>query len=82
MTGVHEKLKPGCRVMLRREFLRNTGQFTGPDAPTWRGPFARGQLACFDDKYLPGTAKVLWDDGKVTRVKSANLWPCGIPEPA
>ena len=84
MKETHEKLIPGCRVMVAREHLRNTGQYTGPEAPTHIGPFARGKLVVWDDKYLPSTrlAKVLWDNGKVTRVNPGCLWPCEVPEPS
>ena len=78
------KLIEGARVKLSADHLRNTGQFFGEIAPTSRGPFARGKLVRFDDAYIPGTrlAWVLWDDGRLLRVRPKVLWPCDVTEPA
>ena len=37
-------MKHGQRVMYAAGWLRNTGQFTGPEPPTCMGPFARGEI--------------------------------------
>ncbi|WP_316172953.1 hypothetical protein [Bradyrhizobium sp. SZCCHNRI2049] len=58
----------GTRVAFSREFLRNTGQFTG-----W-APFARGVvhslLPLSDDRFV---ATVSWDDGSASGVLNVNL---------
>lgn len=65
----------GTRVAFRREFLRDTGQFTG-----W-APFARGtvvsmgeQLTRFKgDRGGPHLVVIAWDDGTRSRALSSNL---------
>jgi hypothetical protein len=56
------------RVMFAREFLRNTGIFTG-----W-APFARGAIIRLDT-IAPGftLARIHWDDGEISRVNVGNL---------
>lgn len=34
----------GDKVQFSADFLKSRGQFTGPDAPTDIGPFARGTV--------------------------------------
>jgi hypothetical protein len=58
----------GDRVAYSREFLANTGQYTG-----W-APFARGEVASFvtlSKNYI--LAVVRWDDGTSSNVLRANL---------
>lgn len=63
----------GDRVAFTREFLRNTGQFTGKPAPTNFGPFARGTVMESED--LAGTVlvRVMWDDGVIRGSLNRNL---------
>lgn len=79
---------PGTRVRYTREFLRNTGSYTG------RTGMARGRLLSEEDMHpfvgkgdpdglyfipsakssIPGTAYVLWDDAREPRlVHCGNL---------
>lgn len=71
----------GMRVMYCREFLRNTGQFTGQPAPTSWGPFARGIVS---DSIPLGSgnsvAQIDWDNGETTKALDANLHEEGKPE--
>lgn len=78
------KLIEGARVQISSAHLRQTGQFTGEPAPTWRGPFARGKISAFDDEYIEGKrlAWVMWDDGSLKRCRPEILWPCNVTEPA
>lgn len=68
--------KIGDRVAMRASWLKNTGQHTGPPAPTSIGPFARGELieidtsTTFNGSHL---ASVRWDDGHESRAITANL---------
>ncbi len=80
---IDKRLQPGTRVMIAREHLRNTGQYTGPPAPCHTGPFAKGEIVTIDDTYLgKGTvvANVKWDDGQTRHILPCNLHPVGIPE--
>jgi len=65
----------GTRVRFASGWLRNTGQFTGPDAPTCIGPWARGNVEEVRSEVTPGNRviEVRWDDGCVSRVLSSNL---------
>lgn len=67
-------VKPGERVRFNVAFLRSTGQYTGDEAPTHWGPFARG-VVLNTEPLGPETvlAIVRWDDGETTRVNTANL---------
>lgn len=61
-------LKPGDRVCFSREFLRNTGQFTG------RAPFAVGSVEALEDLgHDLVIAFIRWDDGVEGRVNVHNL---------
>jgi hypothetical protein len=62
----------GQRVHYARDWLRNTGQFTGEPAPTSWGPFAAGEVVKLD-KGGPWLTEVRWDDGEATRVLNVNL---------
>jgi len=64
-------IRKGHRVAFSRDFLRSTGQFTGPDNPTSRGPFARGTVV--EMLPSPPLAVIRWDDDNVSRVLAANL---------
>ena len=62
------------RVQFSTSFLRNTGQYAGNDAPTSKGPFARGTVT----KLEPVGAKnalvsVTWDNGVRSNVLMSNL---------
>jgi hypothetical protein len=66
----------GDKVAYARGFLRSTGQYTGPEAPTHYGPFARGVVTGLQElKGCNGHALVgvLWADGANTRVLACNL---------
>jgi hypothetical protein len=65
----------GTRVAFAREFLRNTGQFTGQDAPTHVGPFARGIVKAVVSFGARKLVMVHWDDGHAGNVLDCNLWP-------
>jgi hypothetical protein len=76
------RFEQGERVAFARDFLRNTGQFTGADAPCSWGPFARGTVTTcrgFDGEPIknpsgePSLVAVLWDDGQETRALGNNL---------
>jgi hypothetical protein len=62
-----QQFNVGDAVAFSRDFLRNTGQFTG------RAPFIRGTVASVDK--LPGLtlALVNWNDGCRSRVNVHNL---------
>lgn len=65
--------KPGDRVRISTAHLRSTGQFTGPEAPTNVGPFARGKVVSgrpFADGVL---VMVEWEDGVRRNIHGANL---------
>ena len=66
------------RVRFTKSFLQSTGQYTGPDAPTSYGPFAKGKV--IHTKVMPTSLTILvtveWEDGEVTRVNEANLEAC------
>lgn len=75
-------LQEGDRVAFARAFLRSTGQFTGPEAPTSYGPFARGEVervhrgwrGPFDpDSRVSPWVDVRWDDGRRGTVHVGNL---------
>jgi hypothetical protein len=65
----------GDKVAFARGFLQSTGQFTGPEAPTHYGPFARGVVLSLQE--LEGCshklAHVLWANGAQTNVLACNL---------
>lgn len=63
----------GERVQFHAPFLRSTGQYTGPAAPTSVGPFARGVLVDLPGDWL---ALVRWDDGTEGRCHRGNLEAC------
>jgi hypothetical protein len=68
------QLQTGDRVQYDSDWLRNTGQFTGPDAPCSLGPFAKGtvmgEYALNDERRV---VDVLWDDGQRFRALDRNL---------
>jgi hypothetical protein len=66
---------PGDRVAFSRDFLRNTGQFTGPDKPAHFGPFARGEVVSCQELPRVGSTlvTVCWDDGTLSNVLAGNL---------
>lgn len=68
----------GTRVRFSANFLRSTGQYAGPDAPTHVGPFARGTVTAVEP--FPGQRYVLvrvrWDDGHDAPAALCNLEPC------
>jgi uncharacterized protein (DUF736 family) len=66
---------PGDRVAFSRDFLRNTGQFTGQDKPAHNGPFARGAVLSWQELSRGGSTlvSVQWDDGHVSNVLAGNL---------
>jgi hypothetical protein len=78
---MHNSIDIGTRVQFSAQHCRNTGQFTGNDAPTHSGPFARGEVIAWHKLGRP-YVMVKWDDGTELGCNGANLWPCGIPEPA
>jgi hypothetical protein len=59
----------GCRVAFARQFLRNTGQFTG-----W-APFARGEVVLQSKPLRDGVhmVTVKWDDNSTSNVLDCNL---------
>ena len=65
----------GDTVRFHTLFLRSTGQFAGPEAPTSSGPWARGEVT--EITSWPGSSLTLvtvrWADGEVTRVHPDNL---------
>ena len=64
----------GYRIAFARNFLRATAQFTGPDAPTHRGPFARGEVVEIGGRFGGGVIlRIRWDDGDLGIVLSVNL---------
>ena len=62
------KIKNGDHVCYAREWLRNTGQYTGDV------PFMRGVVTEIRNGYM---ATVEWDIGETYPVHCANLWPAG-----
>ena len=70
----------GDRVRLATKFLRDTGQFTGPEAPASWGPFARGQVTRVDrlNERLD-VIEVMWDDGQLRRCVSCTLERADAP---
>lgn len=66
--------KTGQRVRYTALFLRNTGQFAGPDAPTCSGPWARGEVQVLaklaEDRAI---VRVLWDNGEEFTALDCNL---------
>lgn len=70
------EIKVGMRVCFSREFLSNTGQVTGPEAPASYGPFAEGKVISLwmdpdDEKVL---AFIMWDDGIESHANTKFLW--------
>ena len=65
-------MKTGDHVRYNAQFLRNTGQYTGPDAPCHHGPWAYGVVLRWVPE-LSHHVRVLWDDGTETTVHAANL---------
>ena len=67
----------GARVMYCAAHLRSTGQYTGPEAPTSFGPFARGRLveggATLGGLDPVRFAVVRWEDGEQRPVLRSNL---------
>jgi hypothetical protein len=58
----------GDRVAFSREFLRNTGQYTG------EAPFARGEVIAHVELSKGHVlARVLWDSCQITNVLPVNL---------
>ena len=66
----------GTRVKYHRDWLRNTGQYTGDDIRR-RGtvksidPLREGRSICL----------VEWDDGTESKLLNANLYPANMPDP-
>jgi hypothetical protein len=69
------KANVGDRVRFTVGFLRSTGQYSGPEAPTSFGPFARGRVIA-DVEKMPDFRLVKWDNGRETPVLAANLERC------
>jgi hypothetical protein len=70
-------LSCGDRCRFSSDFLRNTGQVAGPDAPTSQGPWARGTV--LNVKHLNGVSdivQIIWDDSSITRALASNLERC------
>lgn len=67
------QLAYGTRVAFSRNFLRSTGQYTGPDAPTHVGPWARGEVKALQPCGPVVLAYVHWDDGRCGNVNVNNL---------
>jgi hypothetical protein len=65
-------LRTGDRVRFSTPFIRSTGQYCGPDAPTSVGPFAAGKLLEVGKSAL---VQVLWDDERTLTVHIENLAP-------
>ena len=65
-------MKIGDLVRYEAQFLRNTGQYTGPDAPAHVGPWAFGTVSSFPPT-LPHHVRVMWDNGVETTVHRQNL---------
>lgn len=65
----------GTRVAFARDFLHNTGQFAGPNAPTSVGPWARGTVKAIQGFGARHLVYVHWDDGRAGNVLDCNLWP-------
>lgn len=64
----------GDRVRFRADFLRNTGQYVGPEAPTHVGPFARGEVVEHGAAQgLPEHVVVRFDDGWSQLIHAGNL---------
>lgn len=59
--------KAGDKVMFAREFLRNTGQYTG-----W-APFAKGVVQSTTKLNEKQVVSVKWKDGKISKAISPNL---------
>lgn len=73
MTTTATKLLPGTRCRFTKRFLRATCQYTGPAAPTSRGPFARGTVTGQEPLSSFLLIRVAWDDGTSSAVNAANL---------
>jgi hypothetical protein len=82
LNKAQRSLKVGDRVKLSRDFLRNTGQMTGPRAPTSYGPFARGEIIELTTIGPLPIAVIEWDDKHVSKVNVGNLYPEKKPERA
>ena len=65
----------GDRVRMSTKHLRSSGQYTGPEAPTSYGPFARGVVIAAQPFGGPGheLLTVKWDDGDTHPVLDVNL---------
>jgi hypothetical protein len=62
----------GDRVRFTASFIRSTAQYTGPEAPTFYGPFARGVVTVVGDFHV----QVEWDDGTLSGCHPGNLERC------
>lgn len=71
---MNHEFKPGDCVVFSRQFLRSTGQFTGAEAPTSWGPFARGHVASVE-AFTEGKSVVAvrWADGVTLKALNVNL---------
>lgn len=61
------------RVRFSANFLKFTGQHTGPDAPTNHGPWARGKVTAVREDIGKGVCTVQWDNGVESKVMRFNL---------
>lgn len=71
-TRGDKMMDAGTRVRFKVDFLRSTGQYTGPSAPIHYGPFARGRVVG-NLPNLPHILEVEWENGEKTRVNAENL---------
>jgi hypothetical protein len=71
---MNHTFQPDDRVVFSREFLRNTGQFTGPDKPCHHGPFASGVVTAVEPfAVTTHLVAIKWDDGHESRALNLNL---------
>lgn len=66
----------GSRVRMTAEWLRSVGYYTGPEAPTNTGPFARGVLESTEPCGGMTLARVKWDNGHLSPCNVLNLEVC------
>jgi hypothetical protein len=67
--------KVGDKVRYSSEFLRNTGQYTGPT------PQLKGTVTKVSDMGGKQLVSIKWNDGTEGKALSVNLWPIGKWEP-
>jgi len=74
-------MKIGDRVRYTAKFCRNTGQYSGPDAPTSSGPWARGSIVQINEPFARydggpldrGMVGIKWDNGNESMVLNCNI---------